>query len=163
MKLTTLSVLLSCLALTLSAQAEATLKITGVHNCCKKCDTGILNAVKKVEGASATTEKSTVTITAKDEATAKKAAASLVAAGYAGKESEVPAVTDAKVKSATVSGVHLCCPKCVTAAEKAVMSVAGVTKHNATKGAESFTVDGDFSTAALSAALQKGGFSGGIK
>ena len=163
MKLTTLSILLSCLALTLSAQAESKVTLTGVHNCCKKCDTGILDAVKKVDGASATTDKTTVTITAKDDATAKAAAASLLAAGYAGKESEVPAVTDAKVKSATVTGVHLCCGKCVTAAEKAVMSVAGVTKHTATKGAASFTVEGDFSTAALASALNKGGLNGTIK
>lgn len=162
MKLTTLSIVLSSLVLGLSARAESTVTITGVHNCCKKCDNGILDAVKKVDGASATTDKDKVTITAKDEATAKKAAESLVAAGYAGKETAVPEVKDAKVKSATVTGVHLCCPKCVTAVEKAVKSVPGVTSHNATKGATSFKVEGDFSTAALSSALKKGGFSGGI-
>lgn len=161
MKLTTLS-LMSSLVLAISAQA-ATVTVTGVHNCCKKCENGILHAVKKVDGAYATAEKDTVTITAKDDATAKKAVESLVAAGYAGTGAEAPAVADAKVKSATVSGVHLCCGKCVTAVEKAVMGVPGVTKHTATKGAASFTVEGDFSTAALSAALQKGGFSGGIK
>ncbi|MDB6119360.1 MAG: putative metal-binding protein [Verrucomicrobiaceae bacterium] len=162
MKFTILSVLFASLALTLSAQAEATIKLTGVHNCCGKCEKGIQAAVTKVEGASVVAEKDVVTITAKDEATAKKAEASLIAGGYAGKESVVPTVADAKVKSATVSGVHLCCGKCVTAVEKAVKSVAGATSHTATKGAESFKVEGDFSKAALSSALQKNGLSGAI-
>ncbi len=163
MKFTILSVLLSSLALSLSAQAEATVKLTGVHNCCGKCEKGIQAAVAKVEGATVVADKGNVTITAKDEATAKKAEASLVAAGYAGAESTVPAVADAKVKSATVKGVHLCCPKCVTAVDKALKTVPGVTKNNATKGADSFTVEGDFSKAALSSALKKGGFAGGIE
>ena len=162
MKLTLLT-LLSCLAVAVSAQAEFTLTLTGVHNCCGKCEKGIVEAVKKVEGASATAEKSTVKITAKDEATAKQAAASLLAAGYAGNESPAPTVTDAKVKTATVSGVHLCCPKCVTAVDKALKTVPGVKTNNATKGAASFTVEGDFSTAALASALQKSGFNGSIK
>ena len=162
MKLTILTIL-SCLTLAISAQAETTLTITGVHNCCKKCETGILDAVKKVPGASAKADKAIVTITATDEATAKKAAASLVAAGYAGQGAEAPAVTDAKVKSATVSGVHLCCGKCVKAVDAALHDVPGVTKNDATKGATSFKVEGDFSTAALASALNKSGFSGTIK
>ena len=163
MKLTLLTTTLVALSLSLSVQAESTVKLSGVHNCCKKCDDGIQKAVTSVSGATVKTEKGDVTITAKDDATAKQAVSALLAAGYAGKGAEVPATADAKVKSATVSGVHLCCGKCVTAAEKAVMSVAGVTKHTATKGAESFTVEGDFSTAALASALNKGGLNGSIK
>lgn len=163
MKLTTLLTTLAALTLSLSAHAESTLKITGVHNCCKGCDNGILKAINKVDGATAVTDKSTVTITAKDEATAKKAVESLLAAGYAGEGATPAAITDAKVKSATVSGMHLCCGKCVKAAEKAVLSVAGVTKHNAEKGSESFTVEGDFSTQALATALNKAGLNGTIK
>ncbi len=145
------------------AHAEAKLTITGVHNCCGGCDKGIVKAIESVEGAKAQTIKDKVTITAKDEATAKKAAAAMVAAGYFGEGAEAPAVTDAKVKSATVSGVHLCCGKCVTAAKKAVESVAGVTKQDAAKGSKSFTVEGDFNTKELAAALNKNGLSGSIK
>lgn len=161
MKLTTLITTVVALSLSLSARAES-VTISGVHNCCKKCDDGIIKAVKSA-GAEAKTDKGTVIITAADAAGAKKAVEALLAAGYAGKGAEAPAVADAKVKSATVSGVHLCCGKCVTAAEKAVMSVKGVTKHDATKGAESFKVEGDFSTAELAAALNKGGLNGTIK
>ncbi|MEY2598338.1 MAG: hypothetical protein RLZZ142_597 [Verrucomicrobiota bacterium] len=147
----------------LRSQAESTLTLEGVHNCCKKCETGILDAVKKVEGASATAEKGKVTITAKDDATAKKAAQSLVANGYFGAGAEALAVTDAKVKAATVTGVHLCCAKCVTAVENAVKTVGGASGHTATKGATSFQVEGEFSTKELASALNKAGFSGSLK
>jgi copper chaperone CopZ len=143
--------------------AESTLTLTNVHNCCKSCEKGITAAVTKVSGATAAIDKTSVVITAADEATTKKAAASLVEGGYFGTGAEAPAIADAKVKSATVSGVHLCCGKCVTAAEKAVKSVSGVSSHNAEKGAKSFTVEGDFSTAALQKALLGAGFSGSIK
>jgi len=147
----------------LSLFAESNIVLTGVHNCCKKCDTGIVEAVAKVDGASAKTEKRKVTITAKDEATAKLAAQSLVKNGYFGEGAVAPVVVDQKVKSATVNGLHLCCGKCVTAAEEAVLSVAVVPGHNATKGAASFKVDGDFSTEQLSNALHKAGLHGEIK
>ncbi len=146
-----------------SLQAESTLTLEGVHNCCKKCGDGITSAVAKVEGATATAEKGTVTITAKDEATAKQAAASLVANGYFGKGAQAPEVAAQNVKSATVEGVHLCCGKCVTAVEKAVTSVKGVTSQNAEKGAKSFKVEGEFNTAELASALNKAGLNGSIK
>jgi hypothetical protein len=162
MKTPLLSVVLS-LASVLSLSAESNVVLTGVHNCCKKCDTGIGEAVSKVEGASAKIEKSKVTITAKDEATATLAAESLVKNGYFGVGAVAPAVVDRKVKSVTVNGLHLCCGKCVTAAEEAVLSVAGVTGHTATKGSTSFKVDGDFSTQELANALHKAGLHGDLK
>jgi len=158
-----ISSLLLSLSLQLTALADSTVVLTGVHNCCKKCDTGITEAVAKVAGATAQTEKTKVTITAKDEATARQAVASLVSNGYFGQGATAPTVVDAKVKSATVSGVHLCCGKCVTAVENAVTSVSGVTSLDATKGAKTFKVEGDFSTKELAAALNKAGLSGDIK
>lgn len=151
------------LALSVAAFADSSVVLNGVHNCCKKCDTGINEAVTKVSGATALVEKNKVTVTAKDEATAKLAVASLVSGGYFGEGAVALAVADAQVKSATVNGVHLCCGKCVTAVETAVHSVAGVTGHTAAKGATSFKVEGDFNTKALAAALNKNGFSGEIK
>ena len=151
------------LALTLTVRAESTVKLTGVHNCCKKCENGITGAVAKISGASATAVKDTVTITAKDDADAKKAVASLVEAGYFGAGAEAPAVTDSKVKSVTIDGVHLCCGKCVDAFNKAATATAGVTKTDAAKGATSVKVEGDFSTKEFLAALNKGGFSGKLK
>jgi len=151
------------LSLNIACFADSSVVLTGVHNCCKKCENGIIDAVSKVEGASATAEKSKVTITAKDDAAVKRAVASLVSNGYFAKEAEAPVIADAKVKSVTVSGVHLCCQKCVTAVENAVTSVGGVSGHDATKGAKSFKVEGDFSTKELAAALNNNGFNGEIK
>lgn len=72
------------LALNVSVQAESTVNLTGVHNCCKKCDDGINKAVKSVDGASVKTDKGKVTITAADNVTTKKAVDALLAAGYVG-------------------------------------------------------------------------------
>lgn len=145
-----------------AARGEVSLTLTGVHNCCRGCANGIEGAITKA-GATAKIDGDTVVISAADEAGAKKAAASLLAAGYFGEGIAAPAVKDSRVKTVTVGGVHLCCGKCVTAAEKAVKSVAGVSSHNAAKGAKSFTVEGDFSTKELAAALNKAGFSGSLE
>lgn len=147
----------------LNVQAESTVTLTGVHNCCQGCDKGITKAVAKVSGASATTDEDKVTITAKDDADAQKAVASLVDAGYFGKGATALPVVDAKVKSAKVDGVHLCCGKCVKAIDEVVKNVPGATSHDATKGADSFKVEGDFSTATLATALNDAGLSGKIK
>ena len=153
------------LSLSLAARADSTLTLKGVHNCCGKCDKGIVAAVAKVDGATAKTNKGEVTITAKSEADAKKAFESLKAAGYygTGAGDEAPAADAAKVTSATVDGVHLCCGKCVDAANKAAMAAAGVTKSSAAKGDTSFKVEGNFSKSDLLAALRKCGLNGEIK
>ena len=153
------------LSLSLAAHAESTLTLKGVHNCCGKCDKGIVAAVAKVDGASAVATKSTVVITAKSEADAKKAAESLMAAGYygTGAGDEAPAADSAKVTSATVEGVHLCCGKCADAANKAASSTAGVTKSAAAKGDTSFKVEGNFSKGDLLTSLRKAGMNGTIK
>src|SRR3954466_15348051 len=68
-------------ATTSASAAEATL--TGVHNCCNSCKKGIDAAVTGA-GAKAKIDKSTITVTADDEAGVKKAVAALMAAGYFG-------------------------------------------------------------------------------
>ncbi len=165
MKKNTLVTGIITLSLSLAAHAESTLTLKGVHNCCGKCDKGIVSAVAKIDGATAKTNKSTVTITAKNDADAKKAFESLKSAGYygTGAGDEAPASDTAKVTSATVDGVHLCCGKCVDAANKAAMSASGVTKSSAAKGEDSFKVEGSFTKAELLAALRKGGLNGEIK
>ncbi len=158
-----LSFLSVAILLTAAAQADTTIKLSGVHNCCKGCTKGISDAVAKVAGAEAKIDKRAVEVTAKYEASAKQAVASLLSAGYFGEGATAPEVADTKVKTADVSGLHLCCGKCVTAAEEAIMGVSGVTKHNATKGAKTFQVEGDFSTKQLAAALNKAGLHASVK
>jgi len=169
MKISILSVVIG-FALGLSAQAaDVSDKISGVHLCCKNCVTGIEKAVGEVEGAKATVDKDagTVELSGPDTGTVQKAADALVAAGYFGKSSDpkikVSDKTGAKgkkVESLEVSGVHLCCGKCVTALDEAVKTVPGVKSHTAVKGAKSFEVTGDFNDKELFAALQKAGLTG---
>lgn len=167
-------ILLSLLALAASVRAETTLKMTGVHNCCKGCANGIIKAGADFKDVTITPEGKTVTIVSKKKSDAKKVAEAIIEAGYfgtiEGDESESKSASktastkpEAKVAKATVSGVHLCCQKCATAATDAVKTVAGVSKYDIVSKAETFTVEGDFTKADLAAALNKAGFAGDIK
>lgn len=158
-------------ALSLSARADTTAKISGVHLCCKNCVTGVEKAVADIKGLTAAVDKDagTVTLTGPDAATVQKGADVLVAAGYFGKSSEagikVASTTGAKgrkVQRLKLEGVHLCCGKCVTAVDKAVKSVAGVKDHTAQKNAESFEITGDFNDQEVVEALHKAGLTGKV-
>jgi copper chaperone CopZ len=168
------SILTLILTATLAAfaQAESTVKLSGVHLCCKSCIKGVDKAVSTVSGASAASDMdaSTVTITAPDAATAQKAVNALTAAGYYGKSedasikvSSATGAKDGKVSALSVSGVHLCCQKCVKAVNAALADVKGVESNTATKGAESFDIKGDFNPTEVFAALQKAGLTGQAK
>ena len=67
-----------------------------------------------------------------------------------------------KVKSVTVSDLHLCCQKCVNAVDKVVRSVPGATAQTAVKNAKTFEVTGDFNDRDLMDAFQKAGLTGKI-
>ena len=143
-----------------ASAAEATL--TNVHVCCNSCKKGINTAVTGA-GATAKIEKTTVTVTAADDAGVKKAVDALLAAGYYGEgATAAEAPSDAKAKSVTVEGVHLCCGKCVDAFNAAVKP-AGATKTDATKNAKTVVVEGDVSAKAVLDALHKAGFNATVK
>jgi copper chaperone CopZ len=160
--------IITALALVVSAQAaDTTAKISNVHICCNSCVKGINTAVATVPGASAVADmdEGTVKITGPDVATVQKAADALVAAGYFGTSSDVKldattGAKDQKVQTMTVSGVHLCCGKCVKSVNEAVKTVPGVQATTAKKGATSFDVTGDFNEKDVMAALQKDGLTG---
>ena len=67
-----------------------------------------------------------------------------------------------KVSSLQVSGVHLCCAKCVKALDEALKTVPGAKSHTAEKGAKSFEVTGEFNDQELFEALHKAGLSGKV-
>jgi copper chaperone CopZ len=161
--------LVAVFALATVTRADVTVKLTNVHLCCDSCVKGANKAISTVDGAKAVIDKGerTIEITAPDTATAQKVADALVKAGFFGESADASVKIDAstgakgeKVQTLTVEGVHLCCPKCVKAVHAAVTSVTGVTADTATKGAESFTVTGDFNDAEVFAALQKAGLTG---
>jgi copper chaperone CopZ len=153
--------------LTSAALADASITVNGVHNCCGSCAKGITKAIQSVEGATAVVDGETVTISAKNTPTAKKAFEALVGAGYSGTGEGIEAPKEASstrvLKGATVSGAHLCCAKCVKAVEKAVASVKGVTGSKIESKASVFEVEGEFSEGDLIVALNKAGFHGTVK
>jgi copper chaperone CopZ len=169
--------LLSIFALAASVRAETTITMTGLHNCCGSCAKGITKAGTSVgEGVTIDVpEKSTtVTITSKKKGDAMKAVEAIIAAGYFGKieggppaktasKSAVTTKSEGKMTKATVSNVHLCCKKCETAAANAVKTVPGITKSDIVAKSTSFTVEGEFTKAELTAALNDAGFAGDIK
>lgn len=163
MKSITLLTATILLSLGVAARAETTVTLTGLHNCCGGCEKGITKALTSVKDVTATVEDDKATITAKTKTAADKAVDALLAAGYYGVGAPEQKIADKKVKSATVSGTHLCCGKCVTGIANAVKTVPGATGHTATKGAKSFTVEGDFNLKDLLAALNKAGYNGEIK
>lgn len=160
---------LSVLAMATVGRAESTVKLTGVHLCCKSCVNGVNKAVNTVQGVTAAceAEAETVTLTAPDAPSAQKAVDAMVAAGYFGKSADAAVqlkdtsgAKDAKVTTLTVNDVHLCCGKCVTAVNKAIGKVNGVTGNTAEKNAKSFEVTGNFNARDLFHALQAAGLTG---
>jgi len=156
-----------------SAQAadSSTLKLTSVHLCCNSCIKGVEKAVSRVNGVTAQCDKDagTVTITAPDKTAMKMAVKSLVGAGYFGTSSypdikikDKTGAKDEKVQTLKISGVHLCCNKCVTSVNDALSKVPGVKANTAAKGAETFDVTGDFNAKDAFVALNKAGLAGKV-
>jgi mercuric ion binding protein len=157
------------LALAPAALAEFTVTLSNVHLCCSSCVKGVDKATATVGGAAAKSDRDadTVTITAPDKATAQKAVDALVAAGYFGTSSD-PAIKvdpttgakDATVESLTITGLHLCCNKCVEAVNDVLEKVPGVKANTAVKSAASFDVTGSFNEKDVFNALQQAGLTG---
>ena len=173
MKLT-ITALVGALALAFSAQAEdLTVKLTGVHLCCKKCVTAAEKTVATVEGVKAKVDQDdkSVTLTGADAATVQKAVDALTTDGFFGKSSDSSVRVrgrtgagrgGAQVKSLKVEGVHLCCDSCVKAVNAALKDVDGVKANTAKKGEKTFEVTGDFKTSDLFTALHNAGLNGKI-
>ena len=155
--------------LAFTAHADLTVKVSDVHLCCGKCVNGVKKAVATVPGVTAEVDQDggSVSLTGADAATVQKAADAITEAGYYGtttdatvKLSSATGAKGAKVTTLTVTGVHLCCGKCVKAVTDALGTVPGVTGNTVTKGAKSFDVTGDFTDSDVFAALQKIGLTG---
>jgi len=150
------------------SQAETTVTLEGVHNCCKSCTNGIVKAGTSVKDVTVTAEGKTVTVVAKTKMGAKKAVEAIMEAGYYGTPSETAETasapkTEKKLTDVTVTGAHLCCQKCVNAMTDAVKAVPGVKEYDIQNKAKSFTVKGDFTEADLIASMNKAGFHGTVK
>jgi len=112
----------------------------------------------------------TIALTAADTATLQKAVDALTKGGYFGKSSDASVKVDdstgakaGKVQTLEISGVHLCCGKCVNAVKDALATVDGAKPDSTlvTK-AKTFKVTGNFDAAQVFAALQKIGLTGKV-
>jgi copper chaperone CopZ len=154
-----------------AAAADVTVTLSEVHLCCQNCVKGANTALAPVTGAKGVVDMDakTIAITAADNATVQKAVDALTAAGYFGKSSDSAIKVDAssgakpgKAQTLEISGVHLCCGKCVTAVKDALAAVDGVKTNTAATKAKSFTITGDFDTASVFDALHKIGLTGKV-
>lgn len=169
MKKTVLFASLLGLLATQSIMAKESVTLDGVHLCCKACVKGVDQAISTVKGASSVSDQDSeqVTITASNKGTLVKSVNAMVNAGYYGtpdnasiKVKDISGAKNKKVKSLTVTGVHLCCGKCVTAVEDALSTVKGVSGNTAEKKVDSFKVMGNFNEKQVFAALNQAGMSG---
>lgn len=151
--------------------AEASVKLEGVHLCCKACVRGVEKALSTVEGTSSVSDREagTVVVSAPDKKTLRKGLNAMAKGGFYGvsndqsvKVRDISGAKNKKVKKVTIKGVHLCCNGCVYAVEDALDTVEGVTGNTLEKRVESFQVTGDFNEKELFAALNKAGFAGQV-
>jgi periplasmic mercuric ion binding protein len=159
---------LSALLVSVSmAQAESKVELSGVHLCCPKCTAAVKSALHDLDGVTATCdqEKSTVTISAADDAAVQKGLDALAAHGFHGdtgsstlKIKEDSGATAGKVTSVTLTGVHNCCGSCNKAIKSAIKKVDGVTSDTAHAKKETLTVTGNFDAVELVKALNAAGF-----
>jgi copper chaperone CopZ len=156
------------LALAGAARAETKVELKNTHLCCGACVRAagaILKGVDGVQGAACDPKKKTITFTAADDKTARKALDALAAGGFHGDTGDKAlAVKDdsgaaaGKVKSVTVTGAHNCCNSCCRSIKAALKKVEGVKEDTAKPKEKTFTVSGDFDAAELVKALNAAGF-----
>ena len=171
----TLTVAALIASLSFASAAETTITLSGVHNCCNSCAKGITEAGSKVKDVTVKPAGRNVMLTAKSKSALKKAVEAILGAGYfgtvSGEDAErspggsasTLAAKPKMTKSATVTGLHLCCQKCANAVNEAAKTVAGVTETDAASKADKVTIKGDFDANALAVALQGAGFNGKIR
>jgi periplasmic mercuric ion binding protein len=147
--------------------ADTKVELKGTHLCCGQCVRTVDDILKKIDGVTGKCDQKagTVSITAKDDATAQKALDALSAAGFHGttdnkdlKIKDDSGVAKGKVKTLTLEGVHNCCNSCNRAITAAVGKVAGVTGNTAKAKSDTFDVTGEFDAEELVKALNAAGY-----
>ena len=155
-----------------AARAEVTVELKGTHLCCGMCVKAVGEILGKIDGVKGDCDRpsKTVTITAKDAASAQKALDALAAGGFHGdtgnKDLAIKNDSGAakgKVKSVTLVGVHNCCVMCNTAIHATLKKVDGVTGDTCKAKADTFEVTGDFDAQDLIKALNAAGYHAKVK
>ena len=166
-QLTAVAGFVAALALAGAARAETKVELKGVHLCCPGCIRAVGDILKKVDDVKGTCDQKagTVTITAKDDAAAKKALQALADGGFHGDTGnkdlaikDDSGATKGKVKTLTLTGAHNCCRSCCKDIKETVKKVDGVKADTAKPKASTFEVTGDFDAAELVKALNAAGY-----
>ena len=167
MKTTLLAIGTVCILSATSLHAETTITLKEMHLCCGACTKGVTEAVSKVEGVTINVDAKagTATLTAGDDASARKAVNAVGRAGFHGvsdhkkiKMRDTSGVEPGKVTRLELVGVHNCCAGCCKAIKKAVAEVDGVEGDTAQPKKRTFVVEGNFDGQKLIQALYKAGF-----
>ena len=157
----------SVVVLQASAGGGKTGEIKGSHICCGMCVKAVGEILGKIDGVKGECDhkSGTITITAKDDAAAKKAIEALAAGGFHGDTGnkdiafkDDSGATKGKVKTLTVTGVHNCCGMCNTAIKAAVKKVDGVKDDTCKPKTDTFEVTGEFDAVELVKALNAAGY-----
>ena len=172
MKITAyLSALMVCSLFAPNTPAPESVSVKGVHLCCGGCQSiaeDALKDLKGVSGISCDLNTKVISYKAVDQKTAETGIKALAAAGFFGtaafknKKLEFPesgAKKGARANSISLTNVHLCCTACVTASQKSLESVKGVTLIDIDRSAKTIKLTGDaVSIPEAVRALNKAGF-----
>lgn len=151
---------------------ETALVLAGAHLCCGGCRDGVMGAVAGIAGLTVTIDSGNIHLKGASGDLVKKGLDAIAAAGYYGvsdheeiKMDPAEADEDEKPKdSISVSGVHLCCGKCVRAVDDVVAAIEGAESHTAKVDATSFTIQGEgMRASAVLAALREEGLNGKVR
>lgn len=168
----TLSAAALLFATTGIARAETKVVLSDTHLCCGACVKDAGTILKGIEGVTGKCDQKarSITITAKDDATAQKAIDALAAGGFHGKLDnkdlkikEDSGVKEGKVKTLTITGVHNCCGACTSAIKSTLKKVDGVKGDTVANKATTFDVTGEFDAEAVIRALNAAGFHAKVK
>jgi periplasmic mercuric ion binding protein len=149
------------------AETEVKVELKGTHLCCPGCTKAAGEILGKIDGVTGKCDQKagTISITAKDADTAKKALQALADGGFHGDTGNKDlAMKDdsgaekGKVKTLTLTGVHDCCGRCNGAIKDAIKKVDGVTGDTAKAKTDTFEVTGEFDAVDLVKALNAAGY-----
>ncbi len=155
-----------------SAVQADKVEVKGVHLCCGACQKAVKGILDKVEGVSdiaCNRQTQTVTFTAADAKTAKKAFVSLMKGGFYGEASaDGKAITaqnkagKTKAEKVTVNNVHVCCGACKKAIDKLFPGATITYSGNGPQ--RNVTIAGEnLEPAAVLETLRKAGLNGSAK
>jgi copper chaperone CopZ len=163
--------IVSSVLLASSATYAGTVSVKGPHLCCGGCQTIADAALSEVDGVSNIScdlNTKVISYKAESDKAAEAGIKALAGAGFFGtathdkKPLKYPvsgAKKGMKANTILLSGVHLCCTACVTASQKALEGVKGVTLIDIDRNEKTIKLTGDaIGVPDAIAALNKAGF-----